>query len=149
MEDIMDTPPIDNFEDWQTALDKLQELKDACALGECQASLARIVGYRENWRLRERALEYAVDIDEPEPELLEAICHVMIDEDTYVGARVLAAEALRVLVPRSVRNAAPPFDLWKASLITKMHGILGCPQAPLFREAVTMALDAIGSGPGR
>ncbi len=137
---------IDNLEDWQTALDKLQQIRNECILDGCQVSLVRILGYRENWRLRERALEYAADVKNPGVTLLEVILSIMVDENTYVNARILAAEALRVLVPRYLPDTEASSDTWKASLITTMKEILSCPQAPLFYAAVTDALREIDSG---
>lgn len=135
---------IDSLKDWQVALDKLQELRNACILDDCQPSLARILRYKENWRLRERVLEYATDIKQPCSELLEAITSILSDDSTYVNTRILAAEALRVLAPRGLKyDPTLSVNLWKSSAITKLEEILGCPQAPLFRDAVIMALKAI------
>jgi len=135
---------LDNLRDWEVAIDRLQELRRTRMLDDCQPSLTRILRYRENWRLRERVLEYATDIRQPCSELLEAILSILSDDGTYVNTRILAAEALRVLAPRGLKyDPTLSANLWKSSAITRLEEILGCPQAPLFRDAVTMALKAI------
>ena len=143
-EEPMNPYLLDDLRDWQVVLDKLQELRDACILDDCQPGLARILRYRENWRLRERVLEYATDIRQPCSELLEAILAILSDEGTYINTRILAAEALRVLAPRGLKyDPTLSADLWRSSAIAKLEEILGRPQAPLFRDAVSLALRAI------
>lgn len=139
----MKTDDIDNFKDWWVVLEKLREMKTASALDECQHSLARILKYRDNWRLRETVLEYATDIHKPTNEFLEAICAIMTDDNIYISARILAVEALRVLVPRKIKQSTAYPTFRGVSVPRVLKNILDFPQVPMFHDAIARALKDI------
>ncbi len=134
---------FNDLKDWAIVVDKLQKLKKTRGLDRFQRVLTRAITYRENWMLRERVLEYVTDIRKPTEALLEAICTIATDDEIYINARILAAEALRVLVPRRVRQTqvCPTFrgvSIWRV-----LKNIIESPQHPLFHDAVIKALEDI------
>ena len=75
-----------NLTDWEQVLDKLNDLKKSETLHKHQAGLARILRYRNNWKLRETVLEYITYINEPSDEILTEAINIMMDEGVYLGA---------------------------------------------------------------
>ncbi|OPY82056.1 MAG: hypothetical protein A4E65_00984 [Syntrophorhabdus sp. PtaU1.Bin153] len=134
---------INDHRDWRISLDKLLELKNASVLDEHQRYLCGILRYGGDWRIKERALEYAADIQKPTDDLLEDICAVMTNRNTSINLRILAADALRVLVPRKMRRtmAYPVFR--GTSVLRVMKDMLKAPEVPALREAITNALKAM------
>ena len=133
----------DNMKDLSMLMDKLQELKERCILDESQQNLAVILECGKNWRLIERILEYATDIQNPENQFIEAICSVIVDDKAYINSRILAAEALRVLGPRNIEQSLE-YPVFKGTSIQQtLKEILERPQVPLFRSVVARALEAI------
>ncbi len=133
---------LDNHRDWVITLDKLQELKNAFILDDYQQYLCRVLGQDGDWRLKERILEFAIDIRKPTDELIENICAVMINKNTSINARILAADALRVVVPRKIRQTMVYPTFRGSSVLRVMKDILKAPEVPA-HEAVTRALKAI------
>jgi hypothetical protein len=134
---------LDNHRDWVITLDKLQELKNAFILDDYQQYLCRVLGQDGDWRLKERILEFAIDIRKPTDELIENICAVMINKNTSINARILAADALRVVVPRKIRQTMVYPTFRGSSVLRVMKDILKAPEVPALHEAVTRALKAI------
>ena len=134
---------LDNHRDWVITLDKLQELKNAFILDDYQQYLCRVLGQDGDWRLKERILEFAIDIRKPTDELIENICAVMINKNTSINARILAADALRVVVPRKIRQTMVHPTFRGSSVLRVMKDILKAPEVPALHEAVTRALKAI------
>ena len=134
---------LDNHRDWVITLDKLQELKNAFILDDYQQYLCRVLGQDGDWRLKERILEFAIDIRKPTDELIENICAVMINKNTSINARILAADALRVVVPRKIRQTMVYPTFRGSSVLQVMKDILKAPEVPALHEAVTRALKAI------
>jgi hypothetical protein len=83
-----------DLRDWGRVLDDLEGLREQDRLSEHQAGLARLIRYRDNWRLQQEALRSIPDIDAPSPLLLEAALLVLTDPETLLENRVYAAEAL-------------------------------------------------------
>ena len=98
----MTTNGFGDLREWVTVLDKIEKLHDTSSLDTSQDELVRVLNFRENWRLTERALEYAGSISQPKNELITAICTVMCDDDAFMDNRILAAAALGVLVPQKL-----------------------------------------------
>jgi hypothetical protein len=134
---------MNNHKDWVITLDKLLELKNAFILDEHQQYLCRALRQDGDWRLKERILEFAIDIRKPADELIENICAIMINKNTSINARILAADALRVVVPRKIRQTMVYPTFRGASVLRVMKDILKAPEVPALHEAVTRALKAI------
>ncbi len=134
---------LDNHRDWVITLDKLQELKNAFILDDYQQYLCRVLGQDGDWRLKERILEFAIDIRKPTDELIENICAVITNKNTSINARILAADALRVVVPRKIRQTMVYPTFRGSSVLRVMKDILKAPEVPALHDAVTRALKAI------
>lgn len=83
-----------NLTDWGSVMDTIEGLRERRKLDGHQEGLTRILRYRDNWRLREIALDCVKEVSKPSDELLHAVLAIMMDEDIYYEARVMAAEAL-------------------------------------------------------
>ena len=129
-----------DLRDWGEVLDRIAQLKGSKSLDEHQGGLARILRYRDNWRLREAALKAAGDIASPSDELLSQVLAVMMDEDVYWQARVMAAEALNHLMQKESGGTA---SLNAAKVIEKMDALLSSPQPPALHDGVRRFLKAI------
>lgn len=134
---------IDNHRDWRIAIDKLLELKNAFILDDHQQYLCRILRQDGDWRLKERTLEFATEIRKPTNDLIEEICAVMTNRNTSINARILAADALRTLVPRNIRQTMAYPKFRGTSVIRIMKDTLKAPEVPALHEAVTRALRTI------
>lgn len=134
---------IDNHRDWRIAIDKLLELKNAFILDDHQQYLCRILRQDGDWRLKERTLEFATEIRKPTNDLIEEICAVMTNRNTSINARILAADALRTLVPRNIRQTMDYPKFRGTSVIRIMKDTLKAPEVPALHEAVTRALRTI------
>jgi len=134
---------LDKHRDWVITLDKLLELKNAFILDDYQQYLCRVLVQDFDWRLKERILEFAVDIRKPTDELIENICAVITNKNTSINARILAADALRVVVPRKIRQTMVYPTFRGSSVLRVMKDILKAPEVPALHEAVTRALKAI------
>jgi len=134
---------IENRKDWVVTLDKLVELKNAFILDEYQQHLCRALKQDGNWRLKERILEFVIEIRTPTDELIENICAVMTNKSTSINARILAADALRVVVPRRIRETMAYPTFRGASVLRVMRDVLKASEVPELHEAITRALKAI------
>ena len=67
----------------------------------------------------------------------------MMDEGVYLGARILAANALAKLVVKRKDDREINQAINKTVVIEKMESILDSPQPPILNEAIKKALTAI------
>jgi hypothetical protein len=133
-----------NLRDWGSVLEKLEHIKAAGVLDEHQQELSRVLRYRENWRLTERVLECMQEVERPFDELIEAVCRIMCDEDAYIDIRILAADALGDLVLKRRMNTGEGPCFGGVPVTQVMKGFLDCPQVPVFRAAVSRAIETAG-----
>lgn len=133
-----------NLRDWGTVLEKLEQVKAADVLDEHQRELSRVLRYRENWRLTERVLECIQRVETPSEELIEAVCRIMCDEGAYIDIRILAADAIGNLVLKRRMKTGEKPCFGGVPLTQVMKGFLDCPQVPVFRDAVSRALETAG-----
>lgn len=133
----------DNRRACKISLDKLLELKNSLILDNYQPDLCNALRDESDWRLRERVLEYVTDIRFPTDDLLESLCSIMTNKSVSINARILAADALRVLAPRKIRRTMVYPTFRGASVLRIMKDILTAPEVPALHEAVTRALEAI------
>jgi len=128
---------------WGRVLDQIAELRKSKKLDEHQEGLTRILRYRDNWRLREETLEAIKDLEAPTDELLAQVLEIMMDENVYWQARVLAADALSRLVGKHRQGREASLSVSAAKVIEKMNAILGSRQPPVFHEGIRRFLTAI------
>lgn len=131
--------------EWGRALEQLETRRKEGRLDEVQRGLARMIRYRDNWQVRERALAASRHIRVPEPELLSEILKVALDEDTYTDARILATQALGALIPRrppvAIADGCDPQTVTDA-----LKEQLSTPQAPVLRLTQEQAVEQITRG---
>ena len=134
-----------NLMDWDQAMEKLNHLQRTKKLNEHQPGLVRIMRYRDNWRLRETVLNYAKDITHPSYNLLKEVLNIVMDENVYYDARILAANALASLRKNSKDNKNSD-QTTKSAVIEKMETLLGSLQPPIFHEAIRRSYNTIANG---
>lgn len=137
-----------NLRDWGPVMDQIAGLTKSKKLDEHQVGLARILRYQENWRLREAVLKAAKDISLPSDEILSQMTEIMMDENIYWEARLLAADALSRLVLKSEKGSSHMPPHYTAKVMEKMNVILNSPQPPIFREGIGRLLMAIKEAKG-
>jgi hypothetical protein len=135
----MSTDVFGNLQDWGCVLDRIAELRRSRKLDGHQEGLNRLLRYRDNWRLREAALEAAKEVSSPTDALLSQVLAVMMDEGVYWQARALAADALSQLVQKSGKIPA----VNASRVAEKMNQLLDTPQAPVFHESIRRSLQAV------
>lgn len=134
-----------NLMDWGNVLETLHEIKKSGVLDDHQAGLARVLRYKENWRLREHVLECLREIDRPTDELIQEVCRILCDGSAYIDMRILAASALGELVPKRVRDSGEEPKFGDVPVSQVMRDLVDSPQAPILHKAVVKALEAVGS----
>ena len=124
-----------NLMDWGQAIDKLNQLKQKKILNEHQPGLVRILRYRDNWRLRETVLSYVKDINHPSDDLLTEVLNIVMDENVYYDARILAVETLASLM-NNYKNNKENDRIDKNDVNKKIKALLVSPHPPIFHEAI-------------
>ena len=137
---------LDDLMDWGRVLDELEELRRLRLLDEHQGGIKRILRYRQNWRLRECALQCAKEVTLPQDGLIEEICAIMCDEDSYTELRILAAETIGELArtPHGRAESVPSFN--GVDIPGKMRELLAAPLVPIFRQKLVAVLDKVTAG---
>lgn len=129
----MQPDPFGHLKDWGPVLELVYRLADSGKLGECQPGLARILTYRDNWRLREETLKKIGAIAHPSEALLDGVLNIIADDNIYYEARILACEALADLLKNMDNSFAAGTKARVARILTEG---LAIPQPPLFAEAL-------------
>lgn len=132
-----------NLRDWSRVLDQVAEFREAGTLDEHQQGLTRLLRYRDNWRLRETALKAAKCLKSPSEELLSQVLAVMMDEDVYWQARVLAADTLSHLISECGKAGNGNLSTIAFEAMGKMESILDSPQPPVMHESIRRFLTAM------
>lgn len=130
-----------NLEQWVRVLEQLEEWKRAGQLDSHQDDLLWLLRFRGNWRLREAALEMMPSLRTPDPELIRTACTILMDENIYDAARILAAEAVTALLPGS--GGARPRSELTAEVREQIHALLESHQAPVLHVALRRLLPRI------
>ena len=132
-----------NLMDWGQVVEKLEELKKEKRLDDCQEELIRVLRYRYNWRLREIALEYIRDVQNPTENLLICTLNMMTDNNIYYEARILATEALAELAKRKSDTLLSHQTINTNIIIENMESLLISTQPPLFHDTLKKCLTRI------
>lgn len=139
----MDRDIFGNLEDWGRVLEQLAELSHAGQIEPHQESLARLLRYQGNWRLREAALEAIPAIRRPTANLIREVCNVMMDDGLYFQVRVLAAEALGAMVDRAEDRAEAGSPQPRQQVREQMHALLNSHQPPVIHQAARRILPKV------
>ena len=128
----MQPDPFGNLKDWGPVLELVCQLADNGNLSECQPGLARILAYRDNWRLREETLKRIGAIGNPSEALTRQVLNIITNRNLYYEVRILACESMAEWLKKNI-----PFDTAaKASLSQAVASQLAIPQPPIFEEAL-------------
>jgi hypothetical protein len=133
---------LGNLEQWGRALEQLDEWKRAGQLDSHQDDLLWLLRFRGNWRLREAALEMMALLQVPAPELIRQACDIMMNESLYHEVRILAAEAVAVLLS-SERNPSALTEPLTDEVRGRIHALLESGQPPVMHLALRRMLSRI------
>ena len=140
---------FDNLLNWGTVMELLEKLHKANQFDEHQAGLARILRYKDNWRLRETVLELCPNIKNPDLDLLSEINRIMMDSEDYNDLRTLAATSLGAPVRSAARAKAPGSAFDPKDALKNLYLLLNSPQPPIFHDSVRKAIDSIKEAPAQ
>lgn len=133
----MEEKAFGNLEDWGQIIDRIEALKRSGRLDNVQAQLLHILRYKDNWRLRESVLMSIKQLENPCDEVLAETAKIMMDDNVYLDARILAASALGNLIQKSRK------DEMKEKIIAQMKQLTDTIQPPILHEAIEKARGAI------
>ena len=140
----MKQDPFGDLQQWDHVLDQLEELRSSHMLDESQPGLARILRYRRNWRLVERVLQLARDIQQANDLLIWEVLSIVVDSNMDLENRVLAARALGSLLPRfPPTQDAVSLDLGRVEEM--LEALTKKPGPPIVLKAVREVLDELGA----
>lgn len=129
----MQPDPFGNLKDWGPVLERIYKLAEDGNLQECQPGLARILRYRDNWKLREETLSRIGKINSPDDTLVRQVLDISADENLYFEVRILACETMMEFL----KNSANTFDTAiKMELMKTLENLLSCQQPPIFAPAL-------------
>lgn len=132
-----------NLSDWGDVLQKLDRLRRSGELEGHQAGLARLIRYRNNWRLRQAALASCREISKASDVLIADVLNTLADEQTPLELRVLAANALGHLLPRYAAEAGALFDVERA--VENVGQVAARVQPPVLADAIREVLAVVGA----
>lgn len=137
----MDKDPFGNLLEWGAVLDQLNELEQKDGLADCQAGLIRILRFKGNWRLRETVLKLIPKIETPETRLCEAVLNIIMDDNVYYEARILASEALQQLIEHCRSRRKDREMLSQVPVADHLNLLMKTPQPPIFFNAIDRCLQ--------
>ena len=140
----MTQDPFGNLREWGSVLELLADLKSAGCLAECQRGIIRILRYRENWRLREEMLKQLGHIETPTEELIDEVCNIVMDENSYYEVRILASRALALLVSNQHKLSGTRCRPKMESIMESLKAAMATPHPPVFRDALGHCLQLLG-----
>jgi hypothetical protein len=138
----MNREMLGNLERWDAVLEQLDEWRRAGQLDSHQDDLLWLLRYRDNWRLREAALELSTFLQTPTPELIRQVSDIMMNESLYRKGRILAAETLGALMlnERKRGSITAPLD---SEVCERMNALLASNQPPVMHIALRRVLSQI------
>jgi hypothetical protein len=129
-----------DLREWNRVIGQLEQLKDSAQLDEHQDGLARLLRYRFNWRIREKAIQSLSTLSEPDDRILLLVFEIISDEHTESDLRTLAANSFCGLI--SMRQKR---DQWASELKTAIVERLSAtmnPHHPVdFQRALKRVID--------
>jgi BMFP domain-containing protein YqiC len=95
--------------------------------------LTRILRYRDNWRLREEALNRIGKINKPDNTLVLQVLDIIIDENLYYEVRILACETMMEFL----KNGANTFETEvKKEIRRSVENQFSSQHPPIFEQAL-------------
>jgi hypothetical protein len=141
---FMNSDVFGNLREWGHIPEQVQSLRDSGRLSEHQEELVRMLRYPHNWRLRELALHVVQELDEPSDQILLCVADILADEGVYYEMRVLAANALRALVPEMRSQPSDgPSRPW-AEITRRVKSLLQATHEPVLDDAIHGVWRALG-----
>ncbi|MBU1182845.1 MAG: hypothetical protein KKF00_11910 [Proteobacteria bacterium] len=136
----MDKDPFGNLMEWGAVLDQLNDLELTGKLADCQLGLIRILRFKGNWRLRETVLKSVTKIETPKTELLAEVLNIIMDDNIYYEARILASEALQQMIGHCRSLQKDHETLSQVPVADKLNLLMKTPQPPIFFTAIDNCL---------
>lgn len=137
----MDKDPFGNLMEWGAVLDQLNDLELAGKLADCQAGLIRILRFNGNWRLRETVLKSVTKIEMPKTALLAEMLNIIMNDNIYYEARILACEALQQAIKHCRSLQKDQEVLARVPIANKLNLLMKTPQPPIFFNAIDSCLQ--------
>jgi hypothetical protein len=134
---------LDNFQDWGQVLDGLKKIEKKGDLHRHQHDLIRMLKYKGNWRLREAALESIPQIENPVPELVCEVLNVILDDNVYCEARVMACRTLNQLIENGKNSSCGCRLFGELSIADNLKTLTVVPQPPMLMSAVSGCLSRL------
>lgn len=130
-----------NLQEWERVLEALKKIKRKGELHKHQADLIRMLKYKGNWRIREAALEAVLQITHPMSNLVSEILQIVMDDNLYYEARVMACNALNKFVDNYNNNSNGHRTLSRLAVAKQLTALNAVPQPPMLSHAVTKCLN--------
>ncbi|HOE17841.1 MAG TPA: hypothetical protein PLX02_10770 [Syntrophorhabdaceae bacterium] len=124
---------------WATAFIRIYERQGIADFEKYQYSIAKILRLGPNHEQEEKLLAYVKDITNPKDVLLEALAAIMLNNSINNNSRILAVNALRVLLPIIMPNTKHI----RESIVRAMEGIINSPEKTVFYDTVKDTLKSI------
>lgn len=139
-EERMGSDIFGDLQDWGRVLEAIERLRLQHELEAHQPGLARILRYRGNWQLTESVLRAAVDFERRDDVLAAEVLHVLVDAESNLETRVLAARAAGALLRRPAPQGSS-FDERRA--LETIEDVARQPGPPVLQQAAADALQAL------
>lgn len=136
----MMTDIFGDLREWTRVVEQLEQLKQGGALAQHQEGLARLLLYRFNWRIREKAVESLSTLSEPDDRILLLVIEIVADEHTGFDLRTLAADSLCSLIKMRQKPGQWPRELQRC-VIERLNAAINLHQPAEFQRAASRALD--------
>jgi hypothetical protein len=136
----MSTDVFGDLREWNRVVGHLEHLKHSGQLDKHQDGLARLLRYRFNWHIREKALQSLSTLSAPEDHILLLVLEIIVDEHTEFDLRTLAADSLCGLI--SMRQKR---DRWsgelKTTVIERLSQTMNANHPAGFQHALKRVID--------
>ncbi len=132
---------LGNFQEWERVLEQLKKIEKNGDLHRYQPDLIRMLKYKGNWRLREAALEAIKQLKHPATLLVSEILNIIMDDNLYYEARVMACNTLNKLINHYNNNSNGYRTLARLGVAKHLTALNAVPQPPMLSSAVTKCLN--------
>jgi hypothetical protein len=129
-----------DLREWNRVIDQIELLKARGELDEHQEGLARLLRYRFNWRIREKAVQSLSTLSEPEERTVLLVLEIICDEHTAFDLRALAADALCGLIRLRRKRGQWSADLQRTT-IERLSAAVNSHHPIAFQRAVKRVVD--------
>ncbi len=136
----MSTDIFGDLREWKRVLEQLEQLEASGHLDEHQEGLARLLRYRFNWRIREKAVQSLATLSAPEDHIFSVVLEIVADEHTEFDLRTMAADSVCGLISMRQKQGRWDGDLGRL-VMDKLTAALNPHQPPGFQRAVKRVLD--------